>query len=175
MKRIATPIEDLFIIEPTIMRDERGYFFEFYQQKKYQEAGINASFIQDNQAFSNYGVIRGLHYQKGEFSQAKLVSVIKGKVFDVAVDLRKNSPSFGKWYGVELSEENKKQFFIPRGFAHGYSVLSDSAIFVYKCDNDYAPQSEAGINVNDPTLNIDWKIPKDKQVISDKDKKLPFF
>lgn len=174
MELIKTPIDDLLVIEPTVFFDERGYFFESYQQKKYEEAGINARFMQDNQAFSHYGVIRGLHYQKGEFSQAKLVRVIKGKVFDVAVDIRKNSPTFGKWYGIELSEENKKQFFIPRGFAHGYSVLSDSAIFAYKCDNEYAPQSETGINVNDPTLCIDWQLPKDKQVVSEKDKKLPF-
>lgn len=173
MNIIETPISKLIIVEPRIFKDSRGYFFESYQQKKYEEHGINANFIQDNQAFSTYGVIRGLHYQRGEFSQAKLVSVVMGRVFDVAVDMRKNSPTFGKWYGVELSEDNKKQFFIPRGFAHGYSVLSDSAIFTYKCDNEYAPHSEAGININDTTLNIDWKIPKENQIISDKDKALP--
>lgn len=173
MNIIKTPIKDLVIIEPKIFGDDRGYFYECYQKKRYDEAGIEANFIQDNEAFSTYGVIRGLHFQKGEFAQAKLVRVLQGKVYDVAVDLRKNSPTYGEWYGIELSDENKKQFFVPRGFAHGYSVLSDTAIFAYKCDNDYNPQSEGGINLNDKTLNIDWKIPIEKQIISDKDLILP--
>jgi len=173
MNIIETPIKGLVIIEPKIFGDARGYFYESYQKKRYDEAGIKANFIQDNEAFSTYGVVRGLHFQKGEFAQAKLVRVLQGKVYDVAVDLRKNSPSYGEWYGVELSEENKKQFFVPRGFAHGYSVMSETAIFAYKCDNDYNPQSEGGINLNDETLNIDWKIPVNKQLISDKDVILP--
>jgi len=173
MNIIETPIKGLIIIEPKIFGDARGYFYESYQKKRYDEAGIKANFIQDNEAFSTYGVVRGLHFQKGEFAQAKLVRVLQGKVYDVAVDLRKNSPSYGEWYGVELSEENKKQFFVPRGFAHGYSVMSETAIFAYKCDNDYNPQSEGGINLNDETLNIDWKIPVNKQLISDKDVILP--
>jgi len=175
MNIIETPIKDLVIIEPKIFGDSRGYFFESYQAKRYQDAGIKANFIQDNEAFSTYGVVRGLHLQKGDFAQAKLVRVITGCVYDVAVDVRKGSPTFGKWFGVELSEENKRQFFIPRGFAHGYSVLSETAIFAYKCDNDYNPQSESGINLNDKTLGIDWKLPLDKQIISDKDKILPTF
>jgi dTDP-4-dehydrorhamnose 3,5-epimerase len=175
MNIIKTKIEGLLIIEPRIFSDERGYFFESYQTERYKQAGITADFIQDNEAFSSYGVVRGLHYQLAPYSQAKLVRVIKGKVFDVAVDLRKDSPTFGKWVGVELSEENKKQFFIPRGFAHGYSVLSETAIFSYKCDNEYKPESESGINLNDTNLNINWQIPTDKLIISDKDKLLSFF
>lgn len=175
MNIIKTPINDLVIIEPKIFGDARGYFFESYQAKRYAEAGIKANFIQDNEAFSTYGVVRGLHLQKGEYAQAKLVRVIKGCVFDVAVDVRKGSPTFGQWYGVELSEDNKRQFFVPRGFAHGYSVLTETAIFAYKCDNDYYPQSEAGINLNDPKLGIDWKVPSEKQIVSDKDKILPNF
>ncbi len=170
MQVIKTPIKDLVIIEPKVIKDSRGYFFEAYQKEKYSANGITANFLQDNQAFSTYGVIRGLHYQKGEFSQAKLVSVVQGKVFDVAVDLRKNSETFGQWYGVELTEENKRQFFIPKGFAHGYSVLSETALFTYKCDEVYAPHSEGGVNLHDEALNIDWQIPRDKQIISDKDK-----
>ena len=175
MNIIKTKIEGLLIIEPRIFSDERGYFFESYQTERYKQAGITADFIQDNEAFSSYGVVRGLHYQLAPYSQAKLVRVIKGKVFDVAVDLRKDSPTFGKWVGVELSEENKKQFFIPRGFAHGYSVLSETAIFAYKCDNEYKPESEAGINFSDTFLDINWQVPANKQIISDKDKILPFF
>lgn len=173
MNIVKTPIKDLVIIEPKIFGDARGYFYESYQKNRYDEAGIKADFIQDNEAFSTYGVVRGLHFQKGEFAQAKLVRVLQGKVYDVAVDLRRNSPTYGEWYGIELSAENKKQFFVPRGFAHGYSVLSDTAIFAYKCDNDYNPKSEGGINLNDKKLNIDWKIPIEKQIISDKDVILP--
>lgn len=173
MNIIKTPIDGLLIIEPKIFGDERGYFYESYQEKRYKENGIDADFIQDNEAFSNYGVVRGLHFQKGEHAQAKLVRVIEGKVFDVAVDLRENSSTYGKWFGIELSGENKKQFFVPRGFAHGYSVISDKALFAYKCDNDYNPASEGGINLNDSELGIDWQIPIDKQIISEKDKILP--
>ncbi len=173
MNIIKTPIEGLLIIEPRVFKDARGYFFECYQEKSYHKVGIKAKFIQDNEAFSSYGVIRGLHFQQGEYAQAKLVRVIKGAVYDVAVDIRKNSSTFGQWFGTELSEDNKKQFFIPRGFAHGYSVISDTAIFSYKCDNDYNPKSEGGINLNDKTLNIDWKIPIDKRIISEKDIVLP--
>lgn len=173
MNIIKTKIEDLVIIEPRVFGDDRGYFFESYQKERYEQAGIKAEFIQDNEAFSTYGVVRGLHFQIGPYSQAKLVRVIKGAVIDVAVDLREGSPTFGQWEAVELSEENKRQFFVPRGFAHGYSVISDEAIFAYKCDNVYSPENEGGINLNDPELNIDWGIPIDKQVISAKDKILP--
>jgi dTDP-4-dehydrorhamnose 3,5-epimerase len=173
MEIIKTPIQDLIIIKSRVFEDARGYFFETYNEKTFVENGITAKFVQDNRSKSSYGVIRGLHYQLNPHSQSKLVSVIVGKVFDVAVDLRKNSPTFGKWYGVELSDENRLQFFIPQGFAHGFSVLSDTAIFSYKCDNFYAPQSESGIIYNDPTLNIDWRIPAEKAVVSEKDLKHP--
>lgn len=175
MKIIKTKIEGLLIIEPRVFKDDRGYFFESYHNERYKKEGIVADFIQDNEAFSTYGVVRGLHYQLGPFSQAKLVRVIKGRVLDVAVDLRKNSPTFGEWVAVELNEDDKIQFFVPRGFAHGYSVLSETAIFAYKCDNVYNPESERGIKLNDTKLNIDWKIPFEKQVISSKDKILPKF
>jgi len=175
MKIIKTKIEDLVIIEPQVFTDARGYFFENYNIKKYREVGINAEFIQDNEAFSTYGVIRGLHYQLEPYCQAKIVRVISGRVLDVALDIRKGSPTFGKWEAVELSDENKRQFFVPRGFAHGYSVLSKTAIFAYKCDNIYNPESERGINLNDENLNIDWGIPQKNQIISSKDKILPDF
>lgn len=173
MNIINTPMQGLVIIEPKIWGDSRGYFYESYQQKRYKELGIESDFIQDNEAFSTYGVVRGLHFQKGEFAQAKLVRVLQGEVYDVAVDMRENSATYGQWYGIHLSAENKKQFFIPRGFAHGYSVLSETAIFAYKCDNDYNPESEGGVNLHDTKLNIDWKVPVDKQLISDKDVILP--
>ena len=175
MNIIKTKIEGLLIVEPRVFKDERGYFFENYQIERYKSLGINADFIQDNEAYSTYGVVRGLHYQLGEFSQAKLVRVVKGRVLDVAVDLRKKSPTYGQWEGVELTEDNKRQFFVPRGFAHGYSVLSETAIFSYKCDNIYSPESERGLNLNDSKLNIDWGIPIDKQIISSKDVILPNF
>ncbi len=175
MNIIKTKIEDLLIIEPSVFSDERGYFFECYHNERYKKAGIETKFIQDNEAFSGYGVVRGLHYQFGPYSQAKLVRVIKGSVLDVAVDLRKNSPTFRQWVAVELNEENKIQFFVPRGFAHGYSVLSKTAIFAYKCDNVYNPESERGINFNDAKLGINWKIPFEKQIVSQKDKVLPEF
>lgn len=170
MKIETTPIDGLLVLEPAVFQDERGYFFESYQFERYKEAGIKTDFIQDNESKSVRGVIRGLHYQLNPFSQAKLVRVIEGSVFDVAVDLRKNSSTFGKWFGLELNAENKKQFYIPRGFAHGFSVLSDTAIFSYKCDNYYNPGAEQGILYNDPFLNIDWRIPESEALISEKDR-----
>ncbi len=169
MKIIETGIENLLILEPKIFEDERGYFFESFNKLVLKEKGISYDFVQDNQSKSQYGVIRGLHYQLNPYAQTKLVRVIKGKVLDVAVDLRKNSKTFGQYFSVELSEENFRQFLIPRGFAHGFSVLSDYAIFFYKCDNYYNKKSERGILYNDSKLNIDWKIPKNKIIISQKD------
>ena len=168
-----TDIEGVYIIEPRVFNDARGYFFEAWKKAEF-DANIGAiDFIQDNESKSSYGVLRGLHYQKGEFSQAKLVRVIKGKVLDVAVDIRRSSPTFGKHVMVELSDENKRQFFIPRGFAHGFLVLSEEAVFTYKVDNVYAPQAEAGICWNDPMLGIDWPIDPQQVLTSDKDLKLP--
>ena len=175
MEIIKTPIEDLIIIKPRVFEDARGFFFESYSELKFNKAGINIKFCQDNQSKSAYGVIRGLHYQLQPHSQSKLVSVIKGAVWDVAVDLRASSPTFGQWYGVELTEENHLQFLVPQGFAHGFSVLSETAIFSYKCDDFYNPALERGIMYNDPALNIDWKIPADKALISEKDTKHPLF
>lgn len=175
MEIIKTPIEDLLIIKPRVFSDARGFFFESYNEKKYIESGINIQFCQDNQSKSSYGVIRGLHYQLSPHSQSKLVSVIQGAVWDVAVDLRSSSPTFGQWYGVELTEENHLQFLIPRGFAHGFSVLSETAVFSYKCDDFYNQNLERGIIYNDPFLAIDWKIPGDKAIISDKDTLHPEF
>lgn len=175
MEIIETPLKDLIIIKPRVFEDARGYFFETYNQKKYQEAGIIQNFCQDNQSKSSYGVIRGLHYQLLPHSQSKLVSVTVGVVWDVAVDLRKNSPTFGQWYGVELTAENHLQYLIPQGFAHGFSVLSETAVFSYKCDNFYNQPLERGILYNDPTLNIDWKIPAEKAIVSEKDIKHPLF
>lgn len=175
MEIIKTEIEGLVIIKPKIFGDERGYFFESFSMKQFQEEVCNTTFVQDNESCSTYGVIRGLHFQKPPYAQSKLVRVVKGAVLDVAVDIRKDSPTFGKHVAVELSEENKLQFFIPRGFAHGFSVLSETAVFQYKCDNYYAPQSEGSIIWNDPTLNIDWGIPEDKVVISEKDNKNNLF
>ncbi len=169
MNYIETSIEGVWIIEPKVFADKRGYFFESWKKEDFESHIGNVDFIQDNESRSSYGVLRGLHYQKGEFSQAKLVRVIKGKVLDVAVDLRKSSPTFGKYVAVELSEDNKRQFFIPRGFAHGFVVLSDDAIFTYKVDNVYAPQAEAGIKWNDETVNVEWPIPAADVVVSDKD------
>jgi len=175
MEIIKTPVQDLVIVKPRVFSDARGFFFESYNESTYREAGINVSFRQDNQSRSSYGVVRGLHYQLMPHSQSKLVSVVRGAVWDVAVDLRKNSPTFGQWYGVELTEENHLQYFIPQGFAHGFSVLSDVAVFTYKCDDFYHPESEAGIAFDDPALAIDWKVPADKAIISDKDRKHPLF
>jgi len=173
MEIIKTPIKDLFIIKPRVFNDPRGFFFETYNKKTYNELGINLNFCQDNQSKSSYGVIRGLHYQLNQHSQSKLVSVVNGAVWDVAVDLRKDSPTFGQWYGVELTEENHLQFLVTKGFAHGFSVLSETAVFTYKCDDFYNPTLERGISYNDPALSIDWKIPADKAIISEKDTKHP--
>lgn len=173
MQIIETPIKDLYIIEPKVFEDSRGYFYESYNKAGFEKNGINITFNQDNQSKSSYGVIRGLHYQNNPHAQTKLIRAIEGVIYDVAVDIRKNSPSYGKWFGVELSAENKKQLLIPHGFAHGFSVLSETAAVMYKCDNFYAPDAEGGIIYNDPTLNINWKIPKDKAIVSDKDMLLP--
>ncbi len=169
-----TKIKGVYIIEPKIFNDARGYFFEAWKKEEFEAHVGPIEFIQDNESKSSYGVLRGLHYQKGEYSQAKLVRVIKGKVLDVAVDIRKSSPTFGQHVMVELSDENKRQFFIPRGFAHGFLVLSDEAIFTYKVDNVYAPQAEAGIRWNDPDVAIQWPIELDKVLTSEKDLKQSF-
>ncbi len=175
MEIIKTPIQDLIIIKPRVFEDARGFFCETYNEKNYREAGINLAFCQDNQSKSSYGVIRGLHYQLNPQSQSKLVSVVQGAVWDVAVDLRADSATYGQWYGVELTAENHLQFLVPQGFAHGFSVLSETAVFSYKCDDFYSPTLERGIIYNDPALGVDWKIPADKAVISDKDTKHPLF
>ena len=175
MEIIKTPIKDLVVIKPRVFSDARGFFFETYNEERYREAGITQQFVQDNISKSSYGVVRGLHFQKPPYSQAKLVQVIEGAVLDVAVDLRSDSATYGQWHAVELTAENHLQFFIPRGFAHGFAVLSETAIFTYKCDNLYHPESEGGIIYNDPTLNIDWGIPADKALISEKDTKHPLF
>jgi len=170
-----TGIEGLLILEPRVFKDPRGYFFESYHRERLEEAGLDYNFVQDNQSRSSYGVIRGLHFQKAPFAQAKLVRVIEGRIYDVAVDIRSNSPSFGEWYGLELSADNFLQLMIPAGFAHGYSVLSDHAIVQYKADQYYNPESESGIRLDDPELRIDWKIDPDKAIISEKDSLLPYF
>ncbi len=169
-----TKIKGVYIIEPKVFNDARGYFFEVWKKEEFESHIGAIEFVQDNESKSSYGVLRGLHYQKGEYSQAKLVRVIKGKVLDVAVDIRKSSPTFGQHVMVELSDENKRQFFIPRGFAHGFLVLSDEAIFTYKVDNVYAPQADAGIRWNDPDVAIEWPIELDKVQTSEKDLKQPF-
>ncbi|WP_378180220.1 dTDP-4-dehydrorhamnose 3,5-epimerase [Aquimarina sp. SS2-1] len=171
-----TKLKGCFILEPTVFKDDRGFFFESYNQNKFNDLiGQEVNFVQDNQSFSSKGVVRALHYQLGEYAQAKLVRVLQGRVLDIAVDLRKNSPTFKEHIAVELSEENKKQLFIPRGFAHGFVVLSDIAHFFYKCDNFYNKAAEGGIIYNDTSLNIDWKLPMDQLIVSDKDKVLPLF
>ena len=157
------------IIEPRVFRDTRGYFFEVFSQKEFNEKVMPITFVQDNESMSTYGVIRGLHYQRMPYTQSKLVRCVKGKVLDVAVDIRKGSPTFGKHVAVELSEENHRQLFIPRGFAHGFAVLSDTAIFQYKCDNFYAPQADTGIQLYDEALSIDWRIPVNEAILSEKD------
>ena len=176
MKIKETPLKDCYIIEPTVFEDERGYFYEKFNEKKFEElTGLNGHFVQDNISKSSYGVLRGVHLQKGEHAQAKLVSCLEGKVWDVAVDLRKDSPTFGKWFGVELTPENKLQLYVPRGFGHGFSVLSDTAIFAYKCDNFYEKDAEGSVIWDDEELNIDWKLPKEVIQLSDKDQHLPLF
>ena len=174
MNYIETEIDGVFIIEPRVFNDARGYFMEAWKQEEFNQHIGKVDFIQDNESKSSFGVLRGLHYQKGETSQAKLVRVIKGKVLDVAVDLRKSSPTFGKHVMVELSEENKRQFFIPRGFAHGFLVLSEEAIFTYKVDNPYSPSTDGGIRWNDPDLGIEWPIDPAKVLTSEKDLNQPF-
>lgn len=171
-----TKLKGCFILEPTVFEDSRGYFFESFNQNIFNElTGLNINFVQDNESFSIKGTLRGLHYQRGEHSQAKLVRVIKGRVLDVVVDLRKESPSFGEHFCLELSEFNKQQLFVPRGFAHGFVVLSDTAIFSYKCDNYYNQEFEGGIIYNDKDLNIDWKVNEGEIIISEKDLMLPKF
>ncbi|NOQ24392.1 MAG: dTDP-4-dehydrorhamnose 3,5-epimerase [Bacteroidales bacterium] len=170
MNITKTTIPEVIIIEPKIFGDERGYFFESFNEKVFCEKVIKTDFIQDNEAKSSYGVLRGLHYQLPPFAQSKLVRVIEGKVLDVAVDIRQESPTFGKYVSVELSGENKRQLFVPRGFAHGYVVLSNEAIFAYKVDNIYSPESEGSIIFNDTSLNIDWKIKHEDVILSEKDK-----
>ena len=170
MKIIETAIEDVVIIEPRLFKDERGYFFESFSQREFEEKIRKISFVQDNESKSSYGVLRGLHFQKPPYAQSKLVRVIKGAVLDVAVDIRKGSPTFGKHVAVKLTEENHLQLFIPRGFAHGFSVLSQEVIFQYKCDNFYAPQSEGALAWDDSDLNINWRIPTNRIILSEKDK-----
>lgn len=180
MDVIKTPIEGLLIIEPKIFNDSRGYFFESYSQREFDEKvapliGRQVRFVQDNESRSTYGVIRGLHYQKAPYAQCKLVRCIKGRVLDVALDIREGSPSFGQHFAVELSEENRRQFFIDKGFAHGFAVLSETAVFQYKCDEFYHPEAEAGINPTDTALGIDWRIPLEAAVLSEKDRLRPGF
>ncbi|MGD2033420.1 MAG: dTDP-4-dehydrorhamnose 3,5-epimerase [Bacteroidales bacterium] len=175
MKLTETPIKDLIIIEPRVFEDNRGYFFESYNKSKLNKEGIRHNFVQDNESRSGYGTVRGLHYQMEPKAQTKLVRVLSGTILDIAVDIRKDSPSYGKWFGIELSGENKKQLLIPKGFAHGFSVLSEIATVFYKCDEFYAPEYDAGIIYNDPFLGIDWKIPGNKIILSEKDSKLPGF
>lgn len=174
MKTIETEIQGLFIIEPDVCVDSRGYFFESFNKRRFEEqTGISADFVQDNESRSTYGVVRGLHFQKPPHAQAKLVRVISGRVLDVAVDLREGSPTYGRHVAVELSGENHRQVFIPKGFAHGFSVLSEEAVFQYKCDDYYAPEAEGAVAWDDPDLAIDWRIPADDIKLSEKDRKHP--
>ncbi len=173
MKVIPTAIESVVVIEPDLFGDERGYFFESFSERRFCEQVRSVRFVQDNESKSSYGVLRGLHFQKPPHAQSKLVRVIKGRVLDVAVDIRRGSPTFGEHVAVELTAENHRQLFIPRGFAHGFSVLSDEAIFQYKCDNYYAPQAEGAVAWNDPDLAIDWRLPADKVLLSEKDRHHP--
>ena len=169
MQIINTALEGVVIIEPKVFKDARGYFFESFSQREFEEKVRKINFVQDNESMSSYGVIRGLHFQRPPFTQSKLVRCVKGKVLDVAVDIRKGSPTYGQHVAVELSEDNHRQVFIPRGFAHGFAVLSDTAVFQYKCDNFYHPASDAGIQLKDADLGIDWLIPTDKAILSEKD------
>lgn len=170
-----TELSDVWIVEPEVFKDDRGYFFQSWNEIEYNLNWVKGKWIQDNESKSTYGVLRGLHYQVAPFTQAKLVRCVKGAVYDVVVDIRKDSSTFGKWIGVELNEDNKKQLFVPRGFAHGFVVLSDEAIFQYKVDNTWSKNSERGIRYDDPFLNIDWKIPKEDMILSEKDKVHPLF
>lgn len=170
MNFIKTELDGVVIVEPRIFGDDRGYFFESYNIAEFEKNGIKNVFVQDNQSKSKYGVVRGLHAQIGEYAQAKLVRVLSGRVLDVAVDIRRDSPTFGKYVAVELSDENQRQLFIPRGFLHGFSVLSETAVFAYKCDNLYHPESEFSIRFDDPQIGIDWRVPADKIITSEKDR-----
>ena len=174
MKLEKTFIQNLVVIEPTVFGDERGYFFESYSKTKFEGLGIDIDFVQDNQSFSKKGTLRGLHYQNPPFAQTKLVRVLEGEIIDVAVDLRKDSPTFGKAFGVLLSAEDKKQLLVPQGFAHGFSVISETASVMYKCDQFYNKESEGGIKYDDPSLNIDWGMDLKDAIVSDKDQILPF-
>ena len=174
MEIIRTKIDGVLIIEPRIFKDERGYFFESFSQREFDEKimpilGHRINFVQDNESMSSYGVMRGLHYQRMPYTQSKLVRCVKGAVLDVAVDIRKGSPTFGQHVAVELTEDNHRQFFVPRGFAHGFAVLSETAVFQYKCDNCYHPEADGGINIQDESLGIDWRIPVGKAILSEKD------
>ena len=171
MEVIKTAIEGPVIIEPKVFKDTRGYFFESFSQRDFEQQVQKINFVQDNESMSSYGVMRGLHFQRPPYAQSKLVRCVKGKVLDVAVDIRKGSPTYGQHVAVELSEENHRQFFIPRGFAHGFAVLSETAVFQYKCDNFYAPEADGGINIKDESLGIDWGIPLGKALLSEKDLK----
>ena len=171
MEVIKTSIEGLVIIEPKVFKDARGYFFESFSQREFEAKVRKINFVQDNESMSSYGVMRGLHFQRPPFTQSKLVRCVKGKVLDVAVDIRKGSPTYGQHVAVELSEDNHRQFFVPRGFAHGFAVLSETAVFQYKCDNFYAPEADGGISIKDESLGIDWQIPTDKVILSEKDLK----
>ena len=173
MKIIPTPLEGVVLIEPKVFGDERGYFFESFSAPRFEEQVCRTTFVQDNGSRSRYGVLRGLHFQKGKYAQSKLVRVVRGTVLDVAVDIRRGSPTFGKWFAAELSEENKLQLFIPRGFAHGFAVLSEEALFQYKCDNLYAPAEEGSIAWNDPDLAIDWRLDPSEVILSEKDRHHP--
>ncbi len=174
MEVIKAKIPGLLILKPVVYEDNRGYFFESYNKSSFERIGIKNSFVQDNQSKSIYGVLRGLHYQLEPFAQSKLVRVLKGKVWDVAVDLRKNSPTYKEYFGLELSEENKLQFFIPKGFAHGFVVLTDYAEVLYKCDNFYSKEHDGGIRFDDPEIGIDWPVEMAKLILSEKDKNLPY-
>lgn len=169
MEVIKTAIEGVVIIEPKVFKDQRGYFFESFSQREFEAKVRKINFVQDNESMSSYGVMRGLHFQRPPYTQSKLVRCVRGKVLDVAVDIRKGSPTYGQHVAVELSEDNHRQFFVPRGFAHGFAVLSDTAVFQYKCDNFYAPQADGGISIKDESLGIDWKIPTDMEILSEKD------
>lgn len=169
MEVIKTAIEGLVIIEPKVFEDARGYFFESFSQREFEDKVRPINFVQDNESMSSYGVMRGLHFQHPPYTQSKLVRCVKGRVLDVAVDIRKGSPTYGQHVAVELSEDNHRQFFVPRGFAHGFAVLSDTAVFQYKCDNFYAPQADGGISIKDESLGIDWQIPTNEAILSDKD------
>ena len=176
MEVIKTEIEGVFIIEPKVFGDSRGYFFESFNAREFKEkTGLDVTFVQDNESLSHYGVLRGLHFQRPPFAQSKLVRCVKGAVLDVAVDIRGGSPTYGQHAAVELTEDNHRQFFIPKGFAHGFAVLSETAVFQYKCDEFYHPEADGGISILDGSLGIDWKIPTDKVLLSDKDTKHPLF